>query len=128
MFRLLLVALLVCGMPLSSLAGSLYRWIDQEGRLHYSDRHPGSLENLREFENLSYPDSKPQKPSPTVHELAPAGGEPTIVAPTPPSDEAVSPLSESDWFDEEPSSPGDEQQLEDEGATEEVGTAEQDEN
>lgn len=118
MCRLLLVALLVCCVPLSSLAGQLYRWIDQDGRLHYSDRHPGSVENLREFENLSYPDSKPQRSSTTVHELVPAGGEPTIVAPTPPKEAAVSPLSESDWFDEEPQSQGDELQPEEGGEPE----------
>ena len=80
LFFIVLMALSI--LSVTCFAGQLYKWIDEDGGLHYSDRHPGSLENLRDFENLSYPDSKPQAPEPRVeHRLDPPGEEVTIDPP-----------------------------------------------
>ncbi|MCD6526528.1 MAG: DUF4124 domain-containing protein [Desulfuromonas sp.] len=79
---IVIVVTVICLLPVSCLAGQLYKWIDEKGGLHYSDRHPGSLENLRDFENLSYPDSKPRKAAPLMeHRLDPPVAEVVIDAP-----------------------------------------------
>lgn len=52
---------LVCLLPAVSFAGPLYKWVDEKGVIHYSDRHPGSSANVKNFEDRSYPDAKPSQ-------------------------------------------------------------------
>jgi|GEM_PF-5230593 len=49
---------LVCLFPAMIVAGPLYKWVDDKGVIHYSDRHPGSSANVKNFEDRSYPDPK----------------------------------------------------------------------
>lgn len=59
MRRFVVCLCLVCLFPAMLVAGPLYKWIDENGVVHYSDRHPGKSANVRDFEDRSYSDSKP---------------------------------------------------------------------
>ena len=59
MRRFVVCLCLVCLFPAMLVAGPLYKWIDENGVVHYSDRHPGKSANVRDFEDRSYSDAKP---------------------------------------------------------------------
>nr|WP_320050233.1 DUF4124 domain-containing protein [uncultured Desulfuromonas sp.] len=59
MRRFVVCLCLVCLFPAMLVAGPLYKWIDENGVVHYSDRHPGKSANVKDFEDRSYPDARP---------------------------------------------------------------------
>ncbi|WP_316347993.1 DUF4124 domain-containing protein [Desulfuromonas acetoxidans] len=73
---------LVCLFPAVSFAGPLYKWVDDKGVVHYSDRHPGSSANVKNFEDRSYPDAKPSQSADETSAMAEqdAAEEPEMMA------------------------------------------------
>ena len=110
---------LMCLFPAMLVAGPLYKWVDEKGVIHYSDRHPGSSANVKNFEDRSYPDPKPSQEG-TLRE-APAREDQDVVTEEPESmatdeDETVEATDETN--SEEENADLDPQEPEDEPADE----------
>ncbi|PLX95142.1 MAG: hypothetical protein C0620_04580 [Desulfuromonas sp.] len=58
MRRVVVCLCVFCLLPVYCLAGPLYKWVDDKGVVHYSDRRPASSDSVRDFEDRSYPDPK----------------------------------------------------------------------
>jgi uncharacterized protein YvpB len=60
-YRKLIVIVMIIGLSYSVHAAEMYRWVDNEGGVHYSDEQP---EGIREAQQLRVQDSEPKSEAP----------------------------------------------------------------
>lgn len=55
-FQIGLLGLAVCVMPLQTMAGKIYRWVDENGTVHYGDKPPaGQQAEQKSYNNVATP-------------------------------------------------------------------------